>query len=229
MKTLWAFGDSYTVGHELGTGISYEDMTRWLKDNVGVSSIDVARSKWTGQEYAIRVSYPWYQHINNSVSKELSYTGLIASELSANYINKAECGVGMDFCYKEIMRNQHNINWDEDIVILGVPPFNRWLNSKGEKLNYNKVPANDFLPYEEIIISWNMALLKSLQTKFPLLYTIDLGQNKKKIDFNLEVMYSNKVNINDMADATMFGRYIGLHPTEQIHSEFADYLMENVI
>lgn len=232
-STLWAFGDSYTVGHELGTGISFKEMTSWLQTQVGVSSLDAARALFNGEEYHARVSRPWYKHIDHKISPELSYAGLIASKLSLNYINKAQCSSGVDFSFRKIMEERDNIDWNNDTVIFGVPPFNRW-KSHYDDINYSHNRAITYekstvIPNLDSLYSWNISLVHTLQSMFPSIKIINLGMNLKTHSLESIIKYNNDITINDMVDEHIFGRYPGFHPTEVVHEQFADYLIKEVL
>lgn len=230
--TLWAFGDSYTVGHELGTGVSFKEMTSWLQAQVGVSSLDAARTLFRGDEYHARVVKLWYNHIDHKVSPHLSYAGQIASKLSLDYINKAECATGVDFSFHKIMEEKDNIDWNNDTVIFGVPPFNRWKSQHQDVSCSHKRLINEktlAVPNINSLYCWNISLVHTLQSMFPSIKIINLGTNLKTHSLESIIKYNNDVTINDMVDEHMFGRYPGFHPTEVVHEQFADYLIKEVL
>lgn len=236
MTTLYAYGCSYTVGHELGTGLSFDDMTAWLIANTGCSSVDVANQLF-GKNYHARVARPWYQAIHNKESPELSYAGVIANRLDYSYVNKAKRGVGIDYCFDAIVKDHTDglIDWDNDIVMLGVPPFNRWQSLNSTPMAWNKarhIPNFDRSFFrKEGLIAWNQSMLITLKQLFPNLILLDLGLNPAAEDFFLtkHIPYSNKITISKLADDDMFGLWPGRHPTEHIHEQFAEYIIGNVL
>lgn len=231
--TLWAFGDSYTLGHELGSNISHNDVRKWLLDQVGVSSVDAAITIIRGDQYHTKVVMPWYEHISSIATPELSYAGVIASKLSLEYINKAECGTGVDFSFHKIMEDGDNIDWDNDIVIFGVPPFNRWLSHDSvTNCTYRRMVksgATTAIPHLDSLYAWNISLLHTLQTMFPKINIVNLGENLTPNSLETIVKYKNRVTITDMVDEHVFGRYPGFHPTEAVHEQFANYLIKEVL
>lgn len=232
---LWAFGDSYTAGAELGTRLTENQVRQWLFDTTGMKDIYSIKAAWGNEKYIKQCQRKWYEFINHRHDKSFTYAGIIAKEKNLEHINCAVSGSSIQFFYAEFKKHVDKIDWDNDIVILGTPPALRWMSRMGAHYAYHSFKRynpriSKILPSQEMISTTNLLLLQHLQLQYPKLIVLDLGMNDVlDKDIRSIVVYNNKERIDDIADSLPFGRYPGYHPTEEAHVIFADYLLKEVL
>lgn len=237
MNKLWAFGDSMTAGHELGTGYTQEYIEAWLEATAGTPHIDIARQTLGGEQYHLRVSRPWYKHIKESCAPDLAWAGIIARRLGYQLEPHAVPGAGLDWCLDRLERHYKDIDWDNDLVVIGVPPLKRWKMINNGNASWNRVRVRDpkLLIRHKSLINFNISLLYTIKSLFPKTVIVDMGLNNSLKDFhetspliNLDIIpIINDIALDVFADNEINSRYPGHHPKEFVHEQFVDYLLEN--
>ena len=231
-RKLWAFGCSHVEGYELGT--KYKDTYKhWLYDNFKITSRNEGEKKFGWEKYVKVVEKPWFKLIGNISNPSLSFTGLIAKTLNCDLINLGKNGTGIDRSFYNIIVNEKNIDWNNDIVILGANSWPRWMidvnNSSLDVIARNmsdKKIINYFPCIESHIITY-FSILAAIKKFFPKVIIVGIHINinieslEKFIKFDVQkLMYDFVIGEDD--------RYPGGHFTESVHNRFANYIIEEM-
>lgn len=226
---LWSFGCSHAAGDELGLSMSYEEVELWVKNITGYNTISESLHKLGDNRYYKLVMLPWLQKINYQYNPKLSFAGLLADLLNIELTNYAVSGNSIDNMFEQFLLVEKNINWDKDIVIFSPTSVNRWVNTKGTRVNTDIIMDKkkcyfDFAPRFESQVIYYYSILNYIQTHYNKVKFIKI--------FNDEINYDLHKKINFINNKSMLKLYKtdkkmpNLHFGEETHKKFAQYIKE---
>lgn len=245
---VWSFGDSNTSGFELGHGLSNHEIREWLIER-GITNPNLVEQHKHNNNHVnwVRdITRPWLKLIQYSEDPEKSWAGLVARRLKAKHRSLARRGIGLDEAVFHFILHEREINWDEDLVLFGVPVSHRY---------QTKVPHSNFdtpqssigfqtasqmavskqvqylIPSARCLSIFEAGTLYALKKRFPKLQVCHIMSNRQK-----HIDYGSTFNVDYLTEQSLehFSRYYpedggrlpGLHFTEHVHSDFADHVVE---
>lgn len=230
MRTLWAFGCSHTAGSGL-KNMSIDETKKWMIDNCGydnyhdyINSPQIQKNESLSDNLA-RKWTPFGEEFNF----ELSYPGRIANKLGMDLKNLAVPGRGMDFCFQQI--EKADINWDNDIVLLGLPPVYRYLSNDESAVQLALVPDieiwNRWVLHERSVELLYLSLYEKLKRDYSRLTVLHLYDGSTFCDQVGEVFGDNQSKLNRLED--VYGKYARTpcgHLIKELHEDFANNLID---
>jgi len=235
MYKVWAFGDSDTAGHELGSKkINFRNFLKARNFNTAYE----AQKSLSDKQYEDFVSQ-WLKQIDNIQTPELSYAGQVASLLGRNLISNAVTGASVDEQILRLSQTEDKIDWKNDLVIFGVPRPYRWMTHTGEcvqasrvlrksktqklwmEVGMSNIALNIYYASAHTYIKqrWPQVLLIRMHSVL-----IDPAINLKKMQdcFFSKVSLAEFANDNYGQDCT----YPGGHFREFVHESYASLLLD---
>ena len=242
MSKLWAFGCSWTLGAELGSNVN---PVEFLIKHTGCKSSEAARNKLGHNNFANEIIPKWLDLIGyRQNDPSLAYTGVLSKKFELELVCCAHGGTGIDYAFFKIINNSKKINWDKDLVILGVPPPGRWIAQSmptGKNFQFNGLSSklyrqlDPYLPSIESIDMFHYSTLASIKRLFPKVNIVRMYDNRNSALINdtrldpddiyigspaLSLENFCKSNSNDDN-----WQYPNGHPTEEFHEKFAEELL----
>lgn len=227
MTKLFAFGDSHIAGHELG--IDKKIIDDFYKKS-GYSS--AAKIKKLPIKKQTQVIYKWYAIMeqvcgaNSYHTPSLAYAGKLADAIGYELVCRAFPGNSI---HKQILllHEENSIDWDNDIVMFGIPPRQRWLTNnekdatphnigeKNAKILYNHGPGDKA---EKLNF---LGTLCYLRQKFPKIILVRQYDDIAFEQFPINNIFVNNISLQNMAGMNMnpAGHFV-----EEEHKKFASYL-----
>ena len=223
MGKLWSFGCSHTAGYELGNG---KDYIAWFN------------------RYGDTRKEEWYAHIDKCTSPHLAWAGRLADKLNLEHISKARNGNGIDRCMLNITEESNNIDWDNDLVVLGCPPPGRWMGLTNDDMNvilgdisdsimYGTVEDDnemhywmEYLPKIHTQEMFHVGVVTLIKTRYPKIKIIKLYDNSYM--YEDASIYENDIGLWDIArrDDISHPKYPGGHFIEEVHEKLAIELIK---
>ena len=242
MNKLWSFGCSWTLGAELGSNVN---LVEFLIKHTGCKSIKEARNKLGDNNFVKEIIPKWLDligyHQNDPSS---SYAGVLSKKFELELVCCAVGGTGIDRAFFEIINNSKKINWDKDLVILGVPPPGRWIAQSmpgGNNFRFFGLSSklhrqlDPYLPSIESMDMFHYSTLLSIKRLFPKVNIIRMYDNRNSACINDTRLDPDNIYIGSPAlSFENFCRsnsnngnwqYPNAHPTEEFHEKFAEELL----
>ena len=137
MNKLWAFGDSHIAGSGLAN-YTHDTVQNWLIKKTGFSSYyEYDRHTGFNEKKTEVLLRTWNKKCKNKNYPENSYAGRIASYLNYSLNSRANPGTGIDYSFKEIRKHENKIDWNNDIVLLNLPPVYRYISTNNGAIQYS--------------------------------------------------------------------------------------------
>ena len=227
MPKLYAFGDSNTAGHELGLDKKFID--NFYKKS-GYSSAEEIHKLPIKKR--TRVIYKWHGIIQQEYgvssyhTPSLAYVGRLADFIGYDLVCHAFPG---DSIHKQILllHEETNIDWDNDIVVFGVPPRPRWLTNNekdatmenvGEKIAkvlYHHGPGDKAERLNFI------GTLCYLRQTFPKIILVRQYDDNAYEEFPVSNIFVNDKSLENIGERNI---HPAGHFVEEVHEKFASYL-----
>jgi len=200
---LWAFGCSNTYGFSLGTSFSVNKFIKKYPDN------DDRKSLW--HQKVAKVQHK---------SSTLSWPARLAEKLKTDVTNLSEVGSGLDKCITNLQKIESKINWDNDIVVIGMPKIFRYFAIENNHVQLsNTIPMG--APATESLELFYQAMVTYLETNYPKVKLIRIYKTKDALESTPEINFFNTHGLNHFEVGL---RYPCGHYNEETHECFAEYL-----
>jgi hypothetical protein len=223
MAKLWSFGCSHTAGYELGNKGDYMD---WFA------------------RFGDKRPEQWYKSINYITTPELAWAGRLADKLNIEHVSKARNGNGIDRCMVTLTENNDNIDWDNDIVVLGCPPPGRWISMTNDDMNVILGDIEDDIMYgtvesEKKVSYWiehlpkidtqemfHVGVLTLIKKMYPKVKFIKMYNNNYMYE-DMSI-YANNTPLMDIPEKYNIDnpKYPGGHYIEEVHEKLAIELIK---
>lgn len=202
---LWAFGCSNTYGFSLGTALDSKQFLKKHKINL--------KEKWTAEVKKVQKSASIY-----------SWPNQLAKQLDIEIENLAEPGSGLDKCILNLNKVSDSIDWQKDIVCIGVPKIYRYTGFDGKNLvlSCNIFPG---APSTESLDVYFDSMLLYIESKYPKVHLVKIYDNDMQ-SIGIDASSSKHIDYINQKGLASFdsGRYPCGHFNEATHKKFADYL-----
>jgi hypothetical protein len=248
MPKVWSFGCSHSQGTELGVG-KYTNVNQWLIDNAGTEyfwSLPPNKRGKIAQEWTKLLEHLYDTTDLETEEKHLSYSGQLAKLLGYELVNKCIRGSGADRALHEIIvNNQKNIDWKNDVVLVGITHIYRWMyddtvydgnrNLFWMQYHNNKEfrkAHNTFVKHGPSDFSWsafNAGIYHLLKLHYPniiLVDTVNITNTFYPGDFLKKICY-NDYTLEDFA-TNQLDRYPQGHYKEYTHEKLAQHIYEKM-
>lgn len=176
MNKLWAFGDSHIAGFGLGN-YTHNEIQDWLVKKTGFDSyLKYSKSVGHSEKKEEGLLNKWARKLKKEEFPENSYAGRIAKQLNYNLRCKALSGSGIDYTFNEIIKNQYKIDWNNDIVLLNLPPVYRYISTNDERKQYALLDKRQYNIAPSLTTMENMykSMYFYIRTYFPLIKIIHI-------------------------------------------------------
>lgn len=225
MSKVWSFGCSHSTGHELGTGITRQELTNWYKTHTVGYDFDTARQTKNYEQIALS---EWNDPRHNPHNQELAFPGVFARELGLELIAKGKSGVGIDHVMKTYYECKDKIA-EDDIVLFEVPPIYRYTDLAGTPQQLALFTGKEiYAPSTFTLELLTDAVIKMLYYEHPNVFVVDVGAGiEKSLDERYLLTSTNMrdVEIETYGNHTLV-RYPMGHFMEEIHEIFGKLLVK---
>jgi MoaA/NifB/PqqE/SkfB family radical SAM enzyme len=238
MYKVWSFGCSHSQGTELGVD-NYVDVDEWMKEHQTLSKEQIRKSWGTLLDKLYSTTDL------EQIGMQLTYSGQLAKLLSYQLENHSMKGSGADRTLHQLLKYQDQIDWDNDIVLVGFTYPYRFMYDeteadKNRNLNWLKPNATkDWKQVQELLIelgptdfSWsafNSGIYHLIKQRFPSVLLIDVastnnveqpGKFLQDIRYNDRTLADFSVHSNDI--------YPQGHYKEHAHFKLAKHICEKL-
>ena len=231
---LWTFGDSHTAGVELGTGLSIDDVNRWVKSISKFNSVDEANQMLSEPDYISTIMTPWHHYIKYKYSPELSYAGILAKKNNLELVNCAVPNASMYQIFKIFYSTVDKINFEEDDVLVAPTFYGRWTTQMNKQFNAHVLDEKIMLSFMHIApcdrtqILYYYSLIFYMQTIYPKIKIVKIYNDQTDYDIYKKIKFVNNISMFSYLNKTIHNqtKYPGLHFNEAAHEYFATYVNE---
>lgn len=230
---LWAFGCSYTAGFELGNGMSETEIHKWIRTQTKYDTHQEAAEFLSYDEYLTTVVRPWYKLIDYKSTPELAYSGILARMKNLNLVNCASPGISTIEIFEKFMSKVHEIDWDNDKVIIAPTYYGRWPTQSNQTFNVHMLDRKTLNSYYEMIPSNNSqvinyySLLFFIQQNYPKVMLVKIYDSDSYLDMHTKINFVNEISLNSYVGDESF-KLPGYHYNEAAHEKFAMYIVDKM-
>lgn len=225
MSKVWSFGCSHSTGHELGTGITKEELTTWYKTYTDGYDFNTA---WNTKNYQKICLDHWNNPQGDPHSQSQAFPGVFARELGLELIAKGKSGVGIDHVMKTYYAYKDKIA-EDDIVLFEVPPIYRYTDLADTSQQLALFTGKElYAPSTFTLELLTDAVIKMLYYEHPNVFVVNVGAGiEKSIDERYLLTSTNMrdVEIETYGNHTLV-RYPMGHFMEEVHEAFGKILVK---
>lgn len=224
MSKVWSFGCSHSTGHELGTGITKQELTTWYKTYTDGHDFNTARHTKNYQKICLD---HWNDPQHNPHNQELAFPGVFARELGLKLVAKGKSGVGIDHVIKTYYACKNKIA-EDDIVLFEVPPIYRYTDLTDIPRQLALFTGKEiYAPSTFTLELLTDAVIKMLYYEHPNVFVVDVGAGiEQPLDPKYLLTTTNMRDIEFEMYNQEIIRYPMGHYMEEIHEAFGKLLVK---